>query len=117
MVKRRTVLSAVLAALLSSTTVVAHHGWSSYLDKPMTLDGVITASTYGNPHGTVKLEVKGKVWDVVLAPTPRMQSRGLTEPMLAKGTTARVVGYQHREVATEMRAERITIGDKTVELR
>lgn len=115
---RRRVIAGAVAALLGSATLAAHHGWSSYhQDKPLTVEGVITESTYGNPHGTAKLEVDGKVWDVVLAPTSRMQSRGLTEEMLAKGTKARVVGYQHREVASEMRAERITIADKTVELR
>jgi hypothetical protein len=36
---------------------------------------------------------------------------------LKAGTTATVVGYPHREKADEMRAERITIDGKTVELR
>ena len=53
----------------------------------------------------------------MLAPTSRMQTRGLTEAMLAKGTKAKVLGYQHKQHATEMRAERITIDGKTVELR
>ena len=69
------------------------------------------------PHGTAKLQTDGKIWDVVLAPTSRMQTRGLTEAMLAKGTKAKVLGYQHKQHATEMRAERITIDGKTVELR
>ena len=37
--------------------------------------------------------------------------------MLAPGTPAKVVGYPSREHPDEMRAERITIGDKTTELR
>ncbi len=107
-----------LAVTAVPAALVAHHGWSAYHeDKPLTVDGVITASTYGNPHGTAKIEADGKTWDVVLAPTSRMQARGLTEAMLAKGTKAKVLGYQHKQIATEMRAERITIGDKTVELR
>jgi hypothetical protein len=115
---RRRMLSLALTAALVPAPLVAHHGWSSYHeDKPLTVDGTITASTYGNPHGTAKLESEGKTWDVVLAPTSRMQTRGLTEAMLQKGTKARVVGYQHKTVATEMRAERITIDGKTIELR
>jgi hypothetical protein len=46
-----------------------------------------------------------------------MTTRGLTEEMLKTGTSATVVGYPHRKIADEMRAERITIGEKTVELR
>jgi hypothetical protein len=59
----------------------------------------------------------GKVWLVVLAPPSRMSNRGLSQEMLKVGTTATVVGYPHREKADEMRAERITIDGKTVELR
>lgn len=115
---QRTCAAGTLAIFTATAPLLAHHGWSSYHeDKPLTVDGVITVASYGNPHGTAKLDVQGKVWDVVLAPTSRMQSRGLTEAMLQKGTKAKVLGYQHKEIATEMRAERITIGDKTVELR
>lgn len=115
---RSRMLSLAFAVALAPVPLMAHHGWSNYHeDKPLTVDGTITASTYGNPHGTARVEANGKTWDVVLAPTSRMQTRGLTEAMLQKGTKARVVGYQHKTVASEMRAERITIGDKTVELR
>ncbi len=119
MTKRR-MLSGVLALVvaLAPASLMAHHGWSSYHeDKPLTVDGVITASSYGNPHGTAKLQADGKTWDVVLAPTSRMQARGLTETMLAKGTKAKVLGYQHKQHANEMRAERVTIDGKTIELR
>jgi hypothetical protein len=37
--------------------------------------------------------------------------------MLSVGNTATVVGYQNRTNPEELRAERITIGTKTTELR
>jgi hypothetical protein len=110
----------LLALALLATTALAHHGWSGYdQTKPLTVPGTITESSYTNPHATIKLRATdgGKVWDVVLAPVSRMQARGLTEDMLKPGTAATVLGYQHRKVATEMRAENITIGEKKVELR
>lgn len=114
----RRAAAVTLAAALTATTAVAHHGWSAYDEKkPLTVDGVIKSSQYTNPHGTMKFEADGKVWDVVLAPVSRMQTRGLTEQMLAAGTRARVVGYQHKEIATEMRAENVTVDGKKVELR
>jgi hypothetical protein len=73
--------------------------------------------TYENPHGMLTLEVKKKKWTVVLAPPSRMETRGLTKDMLKVGGTATVVGYPHLKVKDEMRAERITIGEKTTELR
>ena len=67
---------------------------------PLTVPGTITESSYTNPHGTIKLRATdgGKVWDVVLAPVARMQTRGLTEAMLKPGTVVTVLGYQHRKV-------------------
>jgi hypothetical protein len=46
-----------------------------------------------------------------------MDNRGLTRDMLLPGTTVTVVGYPNRNNPEEMRAERITVAGKTVELR
>jgi hypothetical protein len=114
---RRTA-AAVVAVLAFAGAALAHHGWSSYDEKKvLNVTGVIREAGYDNPHGFVKLEADGKVWHVVLAPPSRMQARGLAAEMLASGTTVTVVGYPHRRNAGEMRAERITVGEKTVELR
>jgi hypothetical protein len=37
--------------------------------------------------------------------------------MIKKGSSLRVVGYPHKEIKDEMRAERIYVGDKKFELR
>jgi hypothetical protein len=116
--KRMLPLAALLAALLAATTAFAHHGWSEYdADKPLTLTGTIAASGYTQPHGHVELKTADKTWHVVLAPPSRMESRGLPKEMLAAGGQATVYGYPHRTKAGELRAERITIGGKTTELR
>lgn len=95
-----------------------HHGWSSYdQTKTLKFTGKILETGYESPHGMIKLEVEKKKWTVVLAPPARMESRGLTKDMLKVGATATVVGYPHLKIKDEMRAERITIGDKTTELR
>jgi hypothetical protein len=110
----------MVAALLltASAGAQAHHGWGGYDSaKILNLTGVIRESTYEHPHGELKLEVGDTIWAVVLAPPSRMQVRGLTRAMLAPGTRAVVIGYPHRTIAGEMRAERITIDGKTIELR
>jgi hypothetical protein len=117
MMARRTV-TAVILALVAPVAAAAHHGWSGYdADKAMTLEGTITESGYEHPHGFVRLQTRDKTWLVVLAPPSRMERRGLPRQLLAAGTTATVHGYPHRTEADELRAERITIADKTVELR
>ena len=108
--------TAQLAAL--AQPVAAHHGWGEYdADKVLELTGTIKESTYEQPHGHIALQTKDKVWHVVLAPPSRMQNRGLPESALKPGNVATVVGYPNRNKPDEMRAERITIDGKTVELR
>ena len=118
MTRPRIAAVAVVTALVAATPALAHHGWSSYdSSKETTLEGVIKESGYEHPHGHIRLEVPGKTWVVVLAPPSRMANRGLPAEMLKPGTKARAVGYPSRNDPNEMRAERITIADKTVELR
>jgi hypothetical protein len=114
---RRTAI-AVTLALVAPVAAAAHHGWSGYdADKAMTLEGTIKESGYEHPHGFVRLQTRDKTWLVVLAPPSRMERRGLSRQMLATGATATVHGYPHRTEPDELRAERISIADKTVELR
>lgn len=109
----------VLTAGLSMTAAVfAHHGWSEYdSSQTLTLTGTIRESGYEHPHGHVLLETPGKTWNAVLAPPSRMENRGLPTSALKVGNTVTVVGYPNRNKPTEMRAERIIAGGKTVELR
>jgi hypothetical protein len=96
----------------------AHHGWSEYdQSKTLTLDGRIDEMGYEHPHGYLKLVTKDKTWIAVLAPPSRMDNRGLSKDMLKPGTNVTVVGYANRGKPEEMRAERITVAGKTVELR
>lgn len=108
----------------------AHHGWSGYDSNTLLgLSGTITEVDYVNPHVQIVLEVPsepeedGTIEDpptyllVVMAPPARSEGRGLPREMVAPGATAIVEGYLQRVNTFELRAERISIGDRTVELR
>lgn len=106
------------AALAAPVAALAHHGWSEYdSTQPLTLTGTIEEAGYEHPHGHVRLKTPTRVWLAVLAPPSRMDSRGLTKEMLKVGATATVQGYPSKVKPEEMRAERITVAGKTVELR
>jgi hypothetical protein len=113
----RPVLGVLVTLALGGGQLLAHHGWTGYQEKETQLTGTITSASYENPHGQVDLSVDGKRWQIVLAPPSRMQARGLDRGMLKVGSQATVVGYIHKTTPTELRAERITIGGKTTELR
>lgn len=119
-ITRNLTLCGILIAILAGSAL-AHHGWTGYDEqKTITLTGVIRESSYENPHSLIKLQVeegKGKTWLAYLAPPSRMDARGFQKDALKVGATATLVGYPHKANADEMRAERITIGGKTIELR
>jgi hypothetical protein len=106
------------AAVAVATAAWAHHGWGDYDDsKAMTLEGTVLESAYENPHTVIKLKTANKTWVAVLAPPFRMEARGMKPDAIKVGVKATVVGYPSRSKPEEMRAERITVDGKTVELR
>jgi hypothetical protein len=112
---KRTLMFLALALPLAAA---AHHGWSEYdAAKALKLSGKVAKSGYEHPHGHLMLETPGKTWSVILAPPSRMERRGLEKGMLRPGASVTVEGYPNRERPEEMRAERIIVNGKTVELR
>jgi hypothetical protein len=114
----RTLFLVLAATLIYAPLAGAHHGWSEYdASKPLTLTGTVVESGYEHPHGHIRLQAADKTWQVVLAPPSRMQARGLPRAELKPGARVSVTGYPNRSKPEEMRAERITLDGKTIELR
>lgn len=114
----KTIGLVVIAGLLMSGAAVAHHGWGSYdAAKPVTITGPIVTSVYENPHATITVKAADKVWTLTLAPTSRMTNRGALSDWIGVGKVVTAVGYPSNVTPDEMRAERITVDGKTVELR
>jgi hypothetical protein len=112
---KRSLIAVVLAVPL---TALGHHGWSEYdSSKTLKLTGKIVESGYEHPHGHIRFESPGKTWNVILAPPSRMERRGLEKAMLKPGASVTVEGYANRDKPEEMRAERIIIDGKAIELR
>jgi hypothetical protein len=103
---------------LLTVPALAHHGWSEYdSDRTLTLTGQVLESGYEHPHGHIWLQTADRKWLAVLAPPTRMRNRGLPPEALTVGNTVTVVGYPNRSKPEEMRAERIVVDGKTIELR
>jgi hypothetical protein len=94
------------------------HDWPAYdLTKAQNLTGVIRQLTYRGKPPSIKLEVDKKLLTVVLAPPPRMEFRDLSDDSLKIGATVSVVAYPSKGIKDELRAQTITIGKTTTELR
>ena len=114
----RLLFSSLLVALALAVPAAAHHGWGSYdARNPVTVAGKVMTSKYENPHVTITVQTAEKVWTVTLAPTSRMTNRGALVDMVAVGKEVAAFGYPSTAEKDEMRAERITVDGKTIEMR
>ena len=77
----------------------------------------VESLVWADPHSHVMLKYNGATWEATLAPLFRMQARGITQDMLKPGTQVVVEGHPSTRLEHEMRAERITVAGKVVELR
>lgn len=136
--KQIALASMTVASLALVSSAVAHHGWGSYDAKnPVTVAGKVKTSKYENPHvvitvdavakpdakGTAdakapaKTEEVSKTWTITLAPTSRMINRGALVELVAVGKEVSAFGYPSTVEKDEIRAERITVDGKTIEMR
>ena len=114
----RLAFATLALALTLPAGAVAHHGWGSYdAAKTLKITAPLQNVEWRNPHGMAKVAYQGRTWEVVLAPTARMEMRGLAQAMIDKGQQVTIEGYPRSDGTAEMRIERITAGGKTVELR
>lgn len=114
----RALLIALTLAGAVTAPALAHHGWGNYDSSTLvTLEGPIQSVSYSNPHVTIVLAGDEQVWEVILAPPSRMARRGIAEGELQVDLVVTVEGYASKVEDYELRAERITINGKTVELR
>ncbi len=112
----RLVLAAAAAFVVAPAA--AHHGWGSYdSQRVLKFEAPLLEVKYENPHVEVVVAHEGKNWTATLAPIFRMRNRGLPAEALVKGKVVTIEGYPSRVHEGELRAERITVDGKTVELR
>lgn len=116
--RRKHLIALVAAGFAFPSLAGAHHGWSSYdAGKTVTVVGTLSNVEWRQPHVSADVSHQGNVWKVVLAPPRRMETRGLTPEMLAPDKAVTLEGYPRSDGSKEMRIERLTANDKTVELR
>lgn len=118
MMRYRLIGLSLSGALLMGGAALAHHGWGSYdASTKLSVTSAVQKVEWQNPHVMIVVTHQNAAWDAVLAPPFRMNARGLDPDMIKAGTTVTLEGYPSTRTQNELRAERITAGGKTFELR
>jgi len=100
------------------SVIPAKWEWSSYdMTKSQKLTGVLKETKWQDPLSTAKVEVGGKLVDVVLGPPVRMDFRGLGIDDLKTGTAITIQAVPSKQTPNEFRGEIITIGKTETDLR
>jgi hypothetical protein len=85
----------------------AHHSIAGYEQKPSTIQGVVTAVRWTNPHMAIELAVptgdgKTETWFIEGGYVSAQINAGLTRLILKPGVTVKVFGRRHRDPSMRM---------------
>jgi hypothetical protein len=103
-----------LVPLLGASTALAHHEITAKFDetKRQTLEGVVTAVDWRNPHAHVFVNVRanGQVenWAVELESTIALEKSGWRHDTLEPGDAVKVIGWVARDGTRQIWGETLT---------
>jgi Family of unknown function (DUF6152) len=108
---------AALGALLA-IEAQAHHSAAAYfqLDKQITVEGVVTHYTLGNPHARIYMKVKGadgtdQDWMAEGGSRTVLLRKGWTGDEVKNGDTVKIVGNPSRDGSFVMHWQKLILAD------
>jgi hypothetical protein len=111
----------VLAALIWTTGVFAHHPFTAEFDmnQPIMVVGTVTRVDWQNPHAFVFVDMKddqGKVvnWKVEMASPAVLMKNGWGQTSLKAGDEVRIKAWKSKTNPALANADTITVGGKTM---
>jgi len=112
----RNLTALLMLVMIAGVPTVAHHGWAGYSDQEFEITGTVeTPVKLAGPHGTMQIKTAdGQVWDITLAPPPRVESSGLQATTIPLGAKVTIHGHRHRDAKRfEVKTERVMYNGKT----
>jgi hypothetical protein len=92
--------------------------WPAYdLTKSKMYTGTVKEIKWDYPIATSKIDIAGKVTDVILSPPVRMDFRGITVEKMKVGTMINFTAVPSKSNPNELRAQTVTLGRNETDLR
>lgn len=110
----------VAAGLAAGLPAVAHHSFAVFFDadRSVSVSGVVEEFQFRNPHGLIRLTVKGgdgaqQVWKGETNSPSILERRGWTRDSLKAGETITIEGWPARDGSNYLRVRAVRRADGT----
>ncbi len=105
-----------IGILIVASTLSAHHRWPVNRSEEVTVQGTVTAYTWGNPHVMIALDVRTddssvEKWEVGGPSTNRMGRNGWDRNTLKAGDVITGFGFRFTDGSRILRLDRIVTSD------
>ncbi len=114
MFRKPALLIACLAAAVAPVAASAHHSFAAFFnaDKLIKIRGTIASFRFGNPHGTIVVDVKDKAgqvhkWRIETNAPVGLQQKGWTRDTLKPGQKVIAEGWLARNGQRYMRLRQV----------
>jgi hypothetical protein len=110
-----------ILGVLAGMPAVAHHSFAVFFDNEQgvtSVRGVVTEFNFKNPHGIIRLNVKGKdgavqEWKAETNSPSILERRGWKKDSIKVGDEIVIEGWRARDGANYMRMRKVTRADGT----
>ncbi len=110
---------AAMLGMLATMPALAHHSFAVFFDNEqgvVSVRGVVTEFNFKNPHGIIRLNVKGKdgamqEWKAETNSPSILERRGWKKDSIKPGDEIVVEGWRARDGANYMRMRKVTRAD------
>ncbi|HKE86943.1 MAG TPA: DUF6152 family protein [Vicinamibacterales bacterium] len=109
----RTTTLCAIAALVAAGPLLAHHEWPVDQTRQVTVQGIVTAFTWANPHVMIALDVQAdgtiEKWKVGGSSPKFMATCGWDKKTLKAGDVVTVVGYRFKDGSNAARLQTLVM--------
>ena len=113
---RRTLFATLLGAA-TTTSALAHHGWSWTVEEQSELTGTIEDIYIGNPHAVLMVAAEDGSWTVELAPPSRTRAAGFDENTAQVGDEVTAMGNRSADLNEKrMKAVQLVVNGTTYDI-
>jgi len=110
---RRKLALGVIGALVTVIPLIAHHDWPVDRTNQVTVQGTVTAFTWGNPHVMIALDVQAngtiEKWKVGGSSPQFMAACGWDKKALKPGDVITVIGYRFKDGSNAARLRTVVM--------